>query len=647
MSSIARLPDSIQGIASRAAAPSRTRDDVSLARRFSNARRLSASQRLGLLPVFFANLDVEKIPTSQQLEDLGHSPTILEDISCAVISLDAVFHLDATGDVGTSLWPRVWGWFEFLEMHRDHLPGISLDPETSSYFDFMCFIGCFRSHPATYDLLSTTPHFWTHIVKAWSLLPQMDDAGQRTMMLSTLGEFLSTSNARPDSELLAEMVEAAGSMNDLAGLVLNFVRTTITKPLFDPAYPVVYLNNILVFVVRAGACPDNEFDLIISPRRRLTTALYGLDFEKELVSAILFLCDRSDVHTLTVIGTCIMLLRHCVVVWTPANMWLDVWLQQGLFRALISITHRAGIGYEAEGKLRERLRPFMREISAGLVYYFPTVAFKKAFKEARGLISEDTFKDHPLSAEWKHFLASGRDLLDALDEFNSPTFRTSKACDNLQCGSIDEATAMAGRCSGCHAFYYCSRECQKTDWKAGHRNFCASHKSLILAERDEPNLFFKERSFIRSLLHHKYLKERRAICFKQIQVLAAQPADLETPPLLFTLFDFCELPPAIQVHAAGDLPKHIAGLVGTDSAEWIDIVERAERDGGYTQLHGLCMTDGEGPRVWVIPLRTDIPLIYEGLRTLAERVRLGELTNEGEIMREIDGVLDVEVTEIH
>ncbi|KAJ7614973.1 hypothetical protein FB45DRAFT_1109365 [Roridomyces roridus] len=205
---------------------------------------------------------------------------------------------------------------------------------------------------------------------------------------------------------------------------------------------------------------------------------------------------------------------------------------------------------------------------------------------------------------------------------------------------------MAGRCAGCHAFYYCSQECQKTDWRVGHRNFCASHQGLLLAEHDDRNLSFKERSFMRALIHHKYLKAQGAICFEQVQVLAAHPAESE-PPLLFTLFDFDRCPPVVQVHEVGNLPKRVADLVGTDSAEWTDIVERAERDGGYTQLHGLCVTDGEGPRVWLIPLRTDIPLIHEGLKPLADRVRLGELGDQYELLGEIRRVLDEEVTEIH
>ncbi|KAJ7614985.1 hypothetical protein FB45DRAFT_1008571 [Roridomyces roridus] len=416
---------------------------------------------------------------------------IVENLQCAIISLDSVLRLQLKGDVGSSLWPRVWGWFEFIEMHRDYLSAadIPLVPEADTYCTFMAFISVFRGHPATYDLMSTTPQFWTAIVKAWSLAPQMDDAAgevaeaERSVVLHIVAEFLVASDASPDSRILAEMIEAAGSIDHLARLVLEFIRVTITQPLPASATPASYLNNLLFFAMRAGVSRDKESDMT---RRRLIFVLCELDLHRELLSVILFLCDCADPRTWAVLGQCVRLMRYIVTLSRP-NMWLDALLQRGLLRALILVTQRADINHdEVEAKLREPLRAFLHDIASGLVYYHPMVAFEKAFKEAQGSISPDTFKDHPLSADWKDFLSSAHELLGVLEDFQSPSFHTSKACDNLQCGSIDETNAMAGRCAGCHAFYYCSQECQKTDWRVGHRNFCASHQGLLLGKPELP-----------------------------------------------------------------------------------------------------------------------------------------------------------------
>ncbi|KAJ7613028.1 hypothetical protein FB45DRAFT_1065153 [Roridomyces roridus] len=655
MRNIERLPSATQTLALNAVAKARRHTDLLLLMKAMHTPpKLPTSQKLAFLPVFFSNLDLDMIPGQEQLEKLGHDSRrareiiCAQDIMCAEISLAGLGYFDCLGgDVGISLWPRVWGWFQFIQQYRDHLSGVLLTPAVSFHVDLIRFIRVFRGHPETYDLMWTTPRFWTCILKAWSFLPLIEDYEERKLMLHTLAEFLGSSNARPDSELLAEMVEAAGSVDNLARLVLDFVRSIITLPLSEHAHPVGYLSNILLFVTRAGGCPDGEFDLLFTPRQPLFSALFTLNFEQELLSAILFLCEHADPHTPRLLGTCMLLIRHMVVS-SPPNMWLAVLLQRGILRALISVTPRTvSRGSRAETRLHDQVQAFLRDIPTGLVYYYPMLAFKKAFNEIQGSISRATFKDHSLSAEWEKFLASASEFLDALDEFHSPSFLISKACDNLQCGSINESKTMAGRCSGCQAFYYCSRECQKTDWKAGHRNSCHSHKGLLLAEDDDSNLFHRERSFMRTLIHRKYLEERRAICNQQVRVLATHPTDSQTPPILFTLFDFCKSPPVVKVHVVGDLPKRVADLVGSAGAEWADVVRRAERDEGYTQLHGLCVADEAAPRVWVVPLRADVPLIYEGLKALADRVRLGEVREEEEIMREIDHFLDVNVTEIH
>ncbi|KAJ7613225.1 hypothetical protein FB45DRAFT_1065290, partial [Roridomyces roridus] len=428
MSNIERLPRAIQALALNAVAKTRTKRDVLYFGTAMDVQPLP-SHRLACLPVYFINLDLDMIPTAQQLrEPLEDNPTLSRDISCAAISLDALGRLDNLGDsdVGISLWPRVWGWFQFIRMHRDYLSAIPLGPEVSLYVDLIRFIRRFHAHKETCALMSTTPHLWTCMIQAWSILPLIKDPGDRRTLLYVLSQFLSQSHARPNSGPLAEMVAAAGSVDDLARLVLDFVRTTITDP---PAYPVVDLNNLLVFVVRAGGCDDDEFDLHFAP---LTLALAVLEFEQELLKVILFLCKRPDDHTARVIRTCMMLIRHMVEL-SPPNMWLGVLLQRGLLRALILITQRTeSRDSAAEKKLHQQVRGFLQEISLGLPYYHPMLAFNIALKQVEGSISRDAFKDHPLSGDWEQFLASARQFLDALDEFHSPSFFVSKACDNLQ-----------------------------------------------------------------------------------------------------------------------------------------------------------------------------------------------------------------------
>lgn len=41
-----------------------------------------------------------------------------------------------------------------------------------------------------------------------------------------------------------------------------------------------------------------------------------------------------------------------------------------------------------------------------------------------------------------------------------------------QCGHCGIIEEIMQRCSSCHVVYYCSRHCQKKDWKEKHRMVC-------------------------------------------------------------------------------------------------------------------------------------------------------------------------------
>ncbi|KAJ7609888.1 hypothetical protein FB45DRAFT_1066450 [Roridomyces roridus] len=648
MKNIRRLPPSIRDIVSKAAGKSRTSTDVATARRILDVHpSLSSSQRLAFLPVFFANLDPEKIPTSDDLDNPLRQPVTREDVLCALSSLDAVLNLTAPEDVGPSLWPRVWAWFDFVHVHRDLFIGIGVTgfpPEKIFYLNFIKFVDAFRCHSATRTVISTGPRFWACLVKGWMFLPEIDDP-LRTTLLQTLADFFGGMIAHPEASSVEAMVQAAGSVEDLASLILLFVRTTINGPLLGTAIPVTYIHHILLFITSADGCPPR---LVGHPSARLGPLIISLclqDFPSELVSTLLFLCDRwqHDEQAPMVIENCITLLEH-MILRLPANVLLSALIDRGLLRALALITLKCGSGTEARRvKLHYQIRSFLHQIlPAGLAFYHVVSSFEKSYPALDEIVSQQDFKGSPLSGEWDDFCILAEDRAAVLDEYFSDDYVASKACDNSKCGSIKEADSMAGCCSGCQAFYYCSRECQIADWRAGHREYCDSHEHLLLTQHSaNPKLTFKERSFIRMMLLQTYFKMQRSIYAQQVKILAALPAD--PPPLLFTLFDFCKLPPGVNVEVVGaeppEVPDCIADIVDPFSDEWVDIASRAESGRGRADLHAVQLLNGLGPHVWIIPLRSGSAAIYEAVRRLADRVRNGEVEGETEILDAVDGIL--------
>ncbi|KAJ6485397.1 hypothetical protein C8R47DRAFT_538169 [Mycena vitilis] len=75
------------------------------------------------------------------------------------------------------------------------------------------------------------------------------------------------------------------------------------------------------------------------------------------------------------------------------------------------------------------------------------------------------------SSTWLKF----RELVDVrlklLPDFESEGYVSRRACDNMECGIIQDKSSLR-YCSGCRELSYCSRYCQRMDWHSGHRESC-------------------------------------------------------------------------------------------------------------------------------------------------------------------------------
>ncbi|KAJ7610443.1 hypothetical protein FB45DRAFT_1038006 [Roridomyces roridus] len=208
-------------------------------------------------------------------------------------------------------------------------------------------------------------------------------------------------------------------------------------------------------------------------------------------------------------------------------------------------------------------------LPAGPVYFHAVAAYRHALKDVQDLLLGDNFKQTVLYDPWQTFGTSAAEHLEALAQ--SPLFMGAKACDNQDCGLIDGADSLK-RCSGCQVFYYCSVECQRNDWELRHRKACSTHDSLLLSKR--AGLIYKERLFLRTLIHHKYIKERPSIYAQQIQVLSEYDPAVPRRPL-----HALRLLPVITVYPIDpedeEAQERLHDLVDTESDEWEDLVRRA------------------------------------------------------------------------
>ncbi|KAJ7479497.1 hypothetical protein FB451DRAFT_1239105 [Mycena latifolia] len=199
------------------------------------------------------------------------------------------------------------------------------------------------------------------------------------------------------------------------------------------------------------------------------------------------------------------------------------------------------------------------------------------------------------------------------------------------------------RCKNCKS-YYCSEECQYSDWKnGGHREVCTDRRLLDLSGYPNP----RERSFLRVLMHHDYESARVSTIYPA-QVLCMHKHPNET---FLTIFDYSQGPLKILVesihsHGGIEITAPFAGRA------WTEVLSRAARSHGKMEIHLLFVSSGGMARFFLVPLRTNSSAMHEALKKLAKDIPAGANTSRilPELTRKIQALVDDEgedVVRIH
>ncbi|KAL0574360.1 hypothetical protein V5O48_007602 [Marasmius crinis-equi] len=141
--------------------------------------------------------------------------------------------------------------------------------------------------------------------------------------------------------------------------------------------------------------------------------------------------------------------------------------------------------------------------------------------------------DGPGKRFWKAFedlRAEAQRTKAILREFDADETRgpgTASCCVHRECSRNNPGQAVSAdrptttkvqRCGGCRVATYCSRECQRADWKAGHREKC---KSLGLGPTigDSGRISHLDIAFIK-FLTHRDLETRQSLLSNRASVVA-------------------------------------------------------------------------------------------------------------------------------
>ncbi|KAJ7106819.1 hypothetical protein C8R43DRAFT_208097 [Mycena crocata] len=251
---------------------------------------------------------------------------------------------------------------------------------------------------------------------------------------------------------------------------------------------------------------------------------------------------------------------------------------------------------QAHGLLTMALPPYM-------VYRSILIATKAGLLEVAHLVNTDAFAASKLFTPWKDFHALVLERLQLLEAVDAAPGLVYKGCDNLTCGQILTKSELR-RCSSCLDLYYCSKQCQKLDCRAGHRVECRKFYGLRrLPEEQQCNM--QDRAFLRALIRRDYIANRGKLLIQQITLLKRDPQQLH-----YVVFDYMKGPVSVDVWP---WPRDESEMI---ELPW-DLISRHHNHGcraassaGLVELHLMVIPNVLKMHWKIVPLRhgnADIP----------------------------------------
>ncbi|KAF7300012.1 hypothetical protein MKEN_01323700 [Mycena kentingensis (nom. inval.)] len=639
---------------------------------------------VGLLPICFLHLDPAAIPSSDDV-DRAHTPA-LHAISRGTSSLITLFKLgaDQVASAGklvlSHLWPRIFPWYLFVLKHWSLFHGEDDGPKLGFHADLLDFARTRAEESADTMLVLCTEGFVEQLMRIWAFYSTIDGLAIALDVLSAL-EFFTVEIEIEDPAVFQRVVDGAGgSIAALASVIragmtriLDAAEAASDDPAADAEETAELLAGVypLVSLIVGSESSDEEsrawpqFGAL--PRKILFDDGIPLILrcaEFHTPGRILPLTDDHAMwRVMYPLEMCFLFLSR-VLSWTHGDGcgWLEDALQHNFLRIIVRSALLVD-GRDQSADKDEFIHPLLRDALRSLLHdVVPIDLLSRTavaiLEEELGVLDRESpetgyqhsewFRDGALGDEWAQFKVLATERANILRQVEEAPGK--KVCDNPECGKIVIRTETR-RCAECQSVYYCSKNCQRADWRRaeGHREFCAFYKvgELCLTSHVHRPLHQTQRVYLRALLDHDYHKRWTEIHVQQIQHLLANPsgsANERECPALITIFRYTRHPVQIQISSttaqtAGSNGYSLGKILAEEGFEWRDLVLRASasRFRGSFELHVVTMHEGGDVRYVVVPLRREHGLgrrVYDGLRDVARAILVQGRQHNIEAIRE-------------
>ncbi|KAJ6479491.1 hypothetical protein C8R47DRAFT_1322689 [Mycena vitilis] len=518
------------------------------------------------IPAFYANLATRDIPDLRRQLDTK-LPAVKTRISKVVLALKGISDLQehlvsrAHGEV----WVSAWAWIRFFEECEKCRPCETGTATSDLHLLYLETILSLSQDTETLLTIISTPGVRLLFSKGWVVAVGRLQTSDKLIL--QLNEFLLGTNPK-NPRNLEELIEGAGGTpNDFASLLVSHIR--LAAPHRDHTLSDqdgLALLPIFVFLHDVG--------LMDGPLRGPLRS-YSASFA--------------------------ILVAHIMA--HPGFPAVQQALAAGLLRAILVCTSRR------MPHLDFGLHLLLRDIlPKSLVYHSVLSVTQAALDDAKDLANTREFRASPFVQEWNNFVEVATERLVVMERYNNGKLGAWRACDHLECGAMRKDDTLL-RCAACHNAFYCSKECQVTDWTDGHRKLCKT--DVNRPQEITPQLTFRDRDFLRALLHHDYEAARAEVLALQIGCLRRTPNDL-----CFVKFDYRAGRVAIEAAPSlGELPA----TNQQGRPDKLGLCGRAARSGGRMELHVMLVGEGEHARGHCIPLRLAHGVVHERVSAIAIR----------------------------
>ncbi|KAJ7140674.1 hypothetical protein C8R44DRAFT_866378 [Mycena epipterygia] len=574
-----------------AAAANGSMKDLLLLRSRFKATDFPSAHNILLLPVFYAILNPEKIPSV----DTTDTASLVFKTAGPRVGLAFLYQLVTRGippDTFPELWMRVWPWTSFLDRQSYTQPGMKVDihgfnPEIMVGF---FLIGALHGHPQTRRLIYSTPGVPVVAVKIWKMSLRPGNQLLANTAFMELCKFIAHCRLKElEQSRFDEFVEGAGGdLRDLSSLVVRHIELISCSDVqvgVTPQRIEYFLDCVFTFLINADIRGTPFFDALIADGivTALTSAVRGLE-----------MFHSSDAWK----G---WKLLEWALTGERGYMRVAEALRGGLLYAMVSGCNH----HRTCNTIPSLFSILANSLLPSTVYYSVLVHIKSSpddtFFKA---VSDAEFRSSDLYKPWEFFDGLIKERIKLLDWFDSRECEPCKGCDNVVCGTIQEKSKFM-RCSGCLSVYYCSRECQIRDWgHRDHRAFCAKLRNFRLRE-NEDLITARDRSFMRALLHYDYQAAKAEIYSRQIALL------IRGEPF-FTLFDYTRGYPTIEF-----LPA--TNPIGTQASKLTNFVWRENESAGRMKSHFMLVGQSSSSTLRIIPMRSNGSRIQDEMKRIASK----------------------------